>query len=76
MRVIEDLSFYSYYQYRAWHLEDEMWVLRKSIAKRRYREFVTLHDRLEEHPIYKKKIKGKSKVGRDRETWTVKFNPL
>ncbi len=49
-----------FFQYVAWHFLPPIarWTQQPGRVKRRYREFVTLQDRLEEHPKYRKSIKG------------------
>ena len=53
-----------YFQYVAWHFLPPIarWTQQPGKVKRRYREFVTLQDRLEEHPKYRKSIKGSVNV--------------
>ena len=47
-------------QYIAWHRHDSSgsWVLKTDHAKRRFREFVTLQERLEEQGIYRRSLRG------------------
>ena len=50
---------YSFAQYEAIHpTEDDIYVHRSGMVKRRFREFVNLQLRLEDNPLYKKSLKG------------------
>ena len=52
------------FQYVAWHFLPSVgrWTQQPGGVKRRYREFTTLQDRLQDHPVYKKSIKSEKLI--------------
>ncbi len=48
------------FQYVAWHFLTTIgrWTQQPGSVKRRFREFTTLHDRLLDHPVYSKSLRG------------------